>query len=609
MDYLIAEAAKCCKRSRIPSGLFIPCFLLVLVSQTTATVIEVPGDQATIQQGIDASIDGDTVLVAPGAYHEHINFNGHNILLTSSDGPEVTIIDGDSVATVVNFVSGESNNAVISGFTIQHGLADSTHSAGGITCLGASPQIRNNIIRDNSGRTTHEHHYREACVGGICADQFAMLEGNIVENNSGQGVILWGGGLIRGNIIHHNVFVIDSLGIVRGMGLRASGDSISIVDNDVSFNECWFDNTTWACFGVGVYVVVSGYLEISGNHISYNHAHPLPDTNPPDEGAGLYVSYGGNDTLRILNNDIIGNTGTRWAGGLYISTADPMIIRGNNFVGNSARHGVGGLYCRQNYGPRRMILEQNTFIENSAPYDAAMYVDEVDLLMRNNMFAGNSASDELLSAYYWSSGVMENNVFFENEVPLLLETGSAMGLFNNVFLGNTSDNLVSYDSDFGCNLLWNNSCGDEVPENCNDIGGNIAADPLFCEPDSLDFRLQPGSPCWPSVECGLIGAFDVDCDGQDVQNLTLPCGITLSQNYPNPFNPVTTIEYSLPYPQNVQLTVYNILGQQVQLLTDQTYSAGVHQVQFNGSSLSSGVYIYRLTAGDQVLTRKMILVQ
>lgn len=83
----------------------------------------------------------------------------------------------------------------------------------------------------------------------------------------------------------------------------------------------------------------------------------------------------------------------------------------------------------------------------------------------------------------------------------------------------------------------------------------------------------------------------------------------LSQNYPNPFNPSTTIKYSIPHECKVLLTVYNLLGQKVTELINETKLAGTYEVQFNAGTLSSGLYFYRLQAGGYDKTKKFILVK
>ena len=83
----------------------------------------------------------------------------------------------------------------------------------------------------------------------------------------------------------------------------------------------------------------------------------------------------------------------------------------------------------------------------------------------------------------------------------------------------------------------------------------------------------------------------------------------LQQNYPNPFNPTTTIEYSLQKTQHVALTVYNILGEEVASLVNDTQPAGEYRLQFDGTDLNGGVYLYKLDAGSFSETRRMVLLK
>ena len=94
----------------------------------------------------------------------------------------------------------------------------------------------------------------------------------------------------------------------------------------------------------------------------------------------------------------------------------------------------------------------------------------------------------------------------------------------------------------------------------------------------------------------------------------LPAVFSLSQNYPNPFNPATEIQFSLPTPATVSLDIYNITGEKVATPAEGYYSAGTHTVRWNGNDLNghavaSGIYFYRLKAGDMTATRKMLLVK
>jgi hypothetical protein len=88
-----------------------------------------------------------------------------------------------------------------------------------------------------------------------------------------------------------------------------------------------------------------------------------------------------------------------------------------------------------------------------------------------------------------------------------------------------------------------------------------------------------------------------------------PAKFELSQNYPNPFNPSTTIRYALASRSRVTLTVFNTLGQQVSTLVNETQDAGYHDVRFDGSGLASGVYFYRMQAGDLVQTKRLLILR
>jgi len=94
-----------------------------------------------------------------------------------------------------------------------------------------------------------------------------------------------------------------------------------------------------------------------------------------------------------------------------------------------------------------------------------------------------------------------------------------------------------------------------------------------------------------------------------VENSTLPDKYSLSQNYPNPFNPSTTIEFALPQKEFVKLKVYDVLGNEVTTLISEELNAGLHNFEFDASSLTSGVYIYKINAGSFTQTRKMILLR
>lgn len=104
-------------------------------------------------------------------------------------------------------------------------------------------------------------------------------------------------------------------------------------------------------------------------------------------------------------------------------------------------------------------------------------------------------------------------------------------------------------------------------------------------------------------------SFDVNVGLTDVAEDAIPTEFALYQNFPNPFNPTTNIKFALPKEANVTLRIFNILGQEVSTLVNKVMPAGFHTVDFNATKLSSGMYIYRIEAGEFVQVRKMLLMK
>lgn len=153
------------------------------------TVIHVPADQATIQAGINAASNGDTVLVAPGTYKENINFNGKAITVESSNGAKVTIIDANKLGPAATFISGELTNSVLKGFTLTNGVgagAPYYTNGGGVAIAYSSPTITQNTIINNTDGN-----------GGGIGSSFGspLITNNIIKNNTaslGAGVFIGG---------------------------------------------------------------------------------------------------------------------------------------------------------------------------------------------------------------------------------------------------------------------------------------------------------------------------------------------------------------------------------------------------------------------------------
>lgn len=242
--------------------IFIFTLALVLnIVYIYAEIRNVPSQYSTIQSAINASVHGDTVLVAPGTYLENINFRGKNIVLTStfyiSNDPSLissTIIDGSSpthqdTGSCVIICRGEDSTAVLQGFTITRGtgtkwndehFAGFFREGGGILVALSSPIIQNNIIHGNFVPLVAG--VNSTGGGGVrMGDGYPRFYNNVVMNNSanyGGGVVLnYTGGQLKNNVICAN---FGSFQYGAGTGIWINGVNtrqIILINNTVTGNR------------------------------------------------------------------------------------------------------------------------------------------------------------------------------------------------------------------------------------------------------------------------------------------------------------------------------------------------------------------------------------
>ena len=223
--------------------------LSIAATQSVAENRLVPGDYPTIQQAIQASDNGDVVVVGPGTYFETISFLGKNITVTSTDpnDPDIvagTVINGNNQGSVVTFNSGETSEAVLTGFTITGGYGTSVSEIGnyifwgaGVFCYGASPTIKGNVITDNIGPIEiigdNQAQWRLSYGAAIgCFVSGATITNNIIKNNSGYAgaIFVAGDDKICNNLIYDNSAVVGGGVIILGGQLINN----TIVGNDTN---------------------------------------------------------------------------------------------------------------------------------------------------------------------------------------------------------------------------------------------------------------------------------------------------------------------------------------------------------------------------------------
>jgi hypothetical protein len=142
--------------------------------------------------------------------------------------------------------------------------------------------------------------------------------------------------------------------------------------------------------------------------------------------------------------------------------------------------------------------------------------------------------------------------------------------------------------------------------------GGVVSNPAFFNVQQIDslfpayfnFKVEVMIDGWTYWENSVQIIVGVEED-----LIEIPREFLLSQNYPNPFNPSTKIKYSIPQTSNVVIKVYDILGNEIETLVNEEKLAGNYSVEFNAANLPSGVYFYRLIAGNFTSTKKMLLLK
>lgn len=145
------------------------------------------------------------------------------------------------------------------------------------------------------------------------------------------------------------------------------------------------------------------------------------------------------------------------------------------------------------------------------------------------------------------------------------------------------------------------------------FAANFYSQSLLTIGNGASFTISVGTDiCADSISGTIQGGGTICGNPNSVEIETgkpLPTEFALQQNYPNPFNPTTKISWQSPVSGWQTLKIYDILGNEIEVLVNQFLDAGYYSTEFNASSLTSGVYIYRLEVGDKVFVKKMTLVR
>jgi hypothetical protein len=541
-----------------------------------ARIINIPAEYISIQDGIDASANGDTVLIAPGIYYEQLVIGGKSITLTSnyivSKDPAViaqTIIDGSNTAYVLSILNSAGTETFIHGLTIQNGKD------------GIRPdtpfKISNCYITNCSDGIDYENG-----SGGICID-------NTFIENSDDGIDLDDDVdiVIENNKILNN----GDDGIeVRCQPYTGTTLNIKIINNIITGNE--EDGIQLIDYpGLSDRII---YIE--NNLIVDNFMAGLgcmADGNTTEDYGGAAIP----EPIYLINNTFSGNN--------HGITGGANLIAFNNIVVNciaTAMKNVNGssFISYSNLWNNGQNFDNCIIDDQSLVFAIGTPLTDIEYTHRGNppdIGAYENIADEDQSLPVELKSF--NGNYLEGNIELnWITSGELNNLGYEIYVKEEQREfryLAGYTNDNSLMGLGNSSQGKKY----NYVHKNVGLGTnYFYKLIQYDF----------SGDNHEYGPIEISTTHDTNDNKSAQ-SITMLQNFPNPFNPKTIIRYELPITNDVELSVYNLLGQKVTTLVNERKQAGYHQVEWDAGQFSSGVYYYRIEAGEFQDMKKMILLR
>ena len=567
-------------------------FLLFLAFPIFAysQIINIPADYSSIQEGIDAAGEGDTVLVQPNTYIEHLVIQDKNItlaslLLTTGDSNYIatTVIDGDNIGKVMH-MQNISEDTKFMGFTLKNGNADEEFG-GGISLSDAAPIISDMIISNNIA----------AQGGGVyCSNTMLNLHNVILRNNNATHQ----GGAIRA--VNSNLFLIDctisentAANGAAAMRFSTTGTMEEIFMLNIASSS--IDNNTTEFQTAGIYIRNDGTNKIINVHIE--------DSDFSDNmsgAAGALQIRGDSIYFSLINTRFTGNEVVNYAASLSASNSCRGELINCLFANNIAATGGDDWNAA---GPSVWGAEVDfincTFVGNSATYGAGLTVggggsatalncifwgNEPDqiALVDYDVFFGTlmidycDVQDGIDSIQVDPLSVLNWGDFNIDEDPLFVGSGadpyalsSSSGCIDNGTPDTNGLNLPPYD------LLWNIRIWDGS-------GGGTAI---------IDMgAYEYGAPIWVGIP-----------DNPVIENPNQ----LISKIYPNPCTGTMHVQYNMPYNGTISCVIFSISG--VKILQTSVLSHNENEIDIDVSHLLPGLYLIQIRTEDKIDNAKFIV--
>jgi len=437
---------------------------------------------------------------------------------------------------------------------------------------------------------------------GNGADQRVVVDGCVVEGFSGRG---WGGGEMLASTssgmryhITNSIFRgINSGDLFTGGVLRGAAGGGMSYDTLVVQNSTYIGSSSYLWVGPNP----SGYALIDHNTVANILANPFFTPGMANTTITNNIFY----NTQIYGQNVAENEGG-WFG------EDSARVASGNYHGTISFDTLSTAWNDSGFTE----ANRNITVSNNVYFDDATVVAHrtraVTVTVANAAGDGDSTyTDQRLDVPWMNAEV---TAMFANNAQLTAENNHNLdpGFIHTYHINRVRDEMVAHAADYQEDR---STTGTVYWLSDADGGGNNAdAYDNMTLPIVEDMSYSNATVATASSTGGPVGDPRWGAAAIDDPSDILPEDITLRQNYPNPFNPSTEIVYSLTNESHVTLTVYNMVGQKVNVLENKVNTAGVHTVQWNGTDLfgrdvASGIYLYTLESGEITMTKKMILMR
>ncbi|TFB08757.1 choice-of-anchor D domain-containing protein, partial [Candidatus Marinimicrobia bacterium MT.SAG.2] len=560
------------------------------------------GSNAVLKIEIDGTNAGDTDGFTIGAGNSTIKglvinrFSGNGIVMITNGGNRIegnflgTDVSGTAALGNGNGVGLLSSNNIIGGTTPETRNVISGNFGEGVSIAG-DDTLGGNLVQGNyigtdltgTGRLNNTTGVlvltSNNTIGGMTEAARNVISTNLTGISIGSPdlPIVWGN-LVEGNFIGTNAAGTAELGNDIGIIIANARDNIlggttEGARNIISGN-----------FDIGI--LIDG-AEATGNLLQGNYI-----------GTDVTGTVAlGNGISGVIFQSASGNTvgGSTEAANLIAFNGDDGVevigvSAGNAILSNSIFSNNQGFPGQTGLGidlhPDGIRQANDPGDADTGPNNLQNYPDDLVYEIDGN---GDLMIDYRVDSDPSNSAYPLTVQFFES-FPVDIPSGIGDQGEGKFFLGEDVYALTDFNTgiktvNFGNAVGLGITLGDFIVATATDSNGNTSE---FSFPDTVD----------TTVVIGITS-----------ESVIIPENYSLLQNFPNPFNPVTTIRFGLPKESKVNLSIYNILGEKLESIILGQKPAGYHKVIWNASNVSSGIYFYRLEAGDFVQTRKMVLLK